>query len=132
MSVAEAFVRLRGNPGTGGFVKYALLIYKTDSYGDQLSGEALLKAADAFEAEVRALRNVSGVVRLQGEETATTVRVNEGRPLLTDGPFVDSKEVLGGLFLLDVANLDEATAVAARLQGHEPSGLAIEVRPVVE
>jgi hypothetical protein len=113
-------------------VKYALLIYKTDSYGDQLSGEALLEAADAFEAEVRALPNVSGVVRLQGEETATTVRVGEGKTLLTDGPFVDSKEVLGGLFLLDVANLDQATAIAAQLQEHDPGGLAIEVRPVVE
>jgi hypothetical protein len=113
-------------------VKYALLIYKTGSYGDQLSGEAVLEVADAFEAEVRALPNVSGVVRLQGEETATTVRVDGGKTLLTDGPFLDSKEVLGGLFLLDVANLDEATAVAARLQEDDPSGLAIEVRPVVE
>jgi hypothetical protein len=132
MSVSSIAVRLGGSPGTGGFVKYALLIYKTDSYGEQLSGEALLEAADAFEADVRALPNVSGVVRLQGEETATTVRVDGGKTLLTDGPFIDSKEVLGGLFLLDVANLDEATAVAARLQEDDPSGLAIEVRPVVE
>jgi hypothetical protein len=113
-------------------VKYALLIYKTGSYGAELSGDALLEAADIFEAEVRALPNVSGVVRLQGEETATTVRAHGGTTLLTDGPFLDSKEVLGGLFLLDAANLDEATAVAARLQKDDPSGLAIEVRPVVE
>ncbi len=113
-------------------MKYAMLIYKTASYGDLLSDEAVRQAADAFEAEVRALPTVSGVLRLQGVEAATTVRVGEGKTLLTDGPFVDSKESLGGLFVLDVANLDEATAIAARLQVSDPSGLAIEVRPVVE
>jgi hypothetical protein len=113
-------------------VKYAMLIYKTGSSRDLLSSEAMREAGDAMEAAIRALPNVSGVVRLRGIEAATTVRVDEGRTLLTDGPFVDSKEFLGGLFLLDVANLDEATAIAARLQEHDPSGLAIEVRPVVE
>jgi hypothetical protein len=113
-------------------VKYALLIYKAGSSRDLLSSEAMKQAGDAMEAKIRALPNVSGVVRLRGIEAATTVRVDEGRALLTDGPFIDSKEFLGGLFLLDVANLDEATAIAGRLQEHDPSGLAIEVRPVVE
>ena len=112
-------------------MKYALLIYKTGSSRDLLSSEAMREAGDAMEADIRALPNVSAVVRLQGIEAATTVRFDQGRTLLIDGPFIDSKEFLGGLFLLDVANLDEATAIASRLQEHDPSGLAIEVRPVV-
>jgi hypothetical protein len=108
-----------------------MLIYKAGSSRELLSSEAMKQAGDAMEANIRALPNVSGVVRLKGIEAATTVRVEEGKALLTDGPFIDSKEFLGGLFLLDVANLDEATAIAARLQEHDPSGLAIEVRPVL-
>jgi hypothetical protein len=112
-------------------VKYALLIYLSSSSPDSLSGDALRRAQDAVEAEVRALPNVSDVVRLHDIESATTVRVEEGKTLLTDGPFVDSKEFLGGLFVIDVANLDEATATAARFQDGRPAGTWIEVRPVV-
>jgi hypothetical protein len=113
-------------------VKYAMLIYKTEGARDLLSAEALQQDADAFEAEVRALPSVSAVMRLQDVEAATTVRVEGGKTLLTDGPFVDSKEYVGGLFVVDVANLDEAIAIAAQLQEDRPSGLAIEVRPLVE
>src|SRR5258705_9037192 len=69
-------------PGTGGFVKYALLIYKAGSSRDLLSSEAMKQAGDAMEAKIRALPNVSGVVRLKGIEAATTVRIDEGRALL--------------------------------------------------
>ena len=111
-------------------MKYALLIYNAGWARDLLSGEALQRVEDAF-AEVLALPSVSGAVQLQGVGAATTVRVEDGKTLLTDGPFVDSKEFLGGLFLFEGANLDEAIAVAARLQECRPGG-AIEVRPIVE
>ncbi|MDQ4026397.1 MAG: YciI family protein, partial [Actinomycetota bacterium] len=69
--------------------------------------------------------------QLQMPETATTVRVADGETLLTDGPFVDAKEYLGGIFLLEADNLDAATALAARVPAARMGG-AVEVRPVVE
>jgi hypothetical protein len=67
---------------------------------------------------------------LQPAETATCVRVAGGRTLMTDGPFADTKEVLGGLFLLEAANLDEVLEVAARVPATRFGGV-VEVRPVV-
>jgi hypothetical protein len=74
---------------------------------------------------------VSGWLRLQPAESATTVTLEGRRTLLTDGPFVDSKEFLGGLILIEADNLDGALAVAAELQGVAGTA-AIEVRPVFE
>ena len=111
-------------------MKYAFVIYNNGWARDVVSGDELKRVEDAF-LEVLALPNVSVPVRLQGVETATTVRVENGKALLTDGPFVDSKEFLGGLFLFEGANLDEAIDVAARLQAARPGG-AIEVRPIAD
>jgi hypothetical protein len=69
-------------------------------------------------------------VLLQPAETATCVRVAGGRTLMTDGPFADTKEVLGGLFLIEAANLDEAIELAARIPVTRYHGV-VEVRPVV-
>ena len=68
--------------------------------------------------------------QLQPAETATCVRVAGGRTPMTDGPFADTKEVLGGLFLIEAANLDEAIEVAARIPVARLGGV-VEVRPVV-
>ncbi len=75
--------------------------------------------------------NVSGWVRLHLVESATTVRHEDGRTLLTDGPFVDSKEYLAGLIVVEAANLDEALTAAGEFQAARPSG-AIEVRPILD
>ena len=75
--------------------------------------------------------NVSGWVRLLSPESTTTVTLGERTTLLTDGPFVDSKEFLGGFILIEADNLDEALAVAAELQLLDVTA-AIEVRPVFE
>ena len=69
-------------------------------------------------------------VQLQPAETATCVRVAGGRTLMTDGPFADTKEVLGGLYLVEAANLDEAIELAARIPAARLGGV-VEVRPVV-
>jgi hypothetical protein len=69
-------------------------------------------------------------MQLQPAETATSVRVAGGRTLMTDGPFADTKEVLGGLFLIEAANLDEAIELAARIPAARFGG-TVEVRPVV-
>jgi hypothetical protein len=82
-------------------------------------------------AEVLARPNVTSWMRLQSIESATTLSSPGGKTLLTDGPFVDSKEYLGGLIIVEAANLDEALAVAGELQDLR-SGGAIEVRPIFE
>jgi hypothetical protein len=109
-------------------MKYALLIYGTIPDRDSQSAEerATLKA---IVDEVLARPHVTGWLRLQDVETATTLRYEQGASLLTDGPFVDSKEFLGGFILVEADNLDGALAVAEELQDARAAG-AIEVRPV--
>jgi hypothetical protein len=82
-------------------------------------------------AEVLARPGVTGWLRLQDAESATTVRHEQGTTLLTDGPFVDSKDFLGGFILVEAENLDGALAVASELEELLKAG-AIEVRPVRE
>jgi hypothetical protein len=74
---------------------------------------------------------VSGGAQLQDAETATTVRVEDGNTLTTDGPFAETKEALGGFYLLDAPDLDAAIELAARIPAARLGG-AIEIRPVVE
>jgi hypothetical protein len=75
--------------------------------------------------------SVIGGEQLQPVETATTVRVRDGETLLTDGPFVDAKEHLGGYCLVEADDLDGALEIAARIPAARMGG-AIEVRPLVE
>jgi hypothetical protein len=74
---------------------------------------------------------VVGGEQLQPVETATTVRVRNGQTLLTDGPFVDAKEHLGGYYLVDADDLDAALEIAARIPAARMGG-AVEVRPLLE
>jgi hypothetical protein len=67
---------------------------------------------------------------LVASETAKSVRVREGKPIVTDGPFAETREVLGGFYMIEVANLDEAIAIAARHPGQRFGG--VEIRPVLE
>ena len=104
-------------------MQYALLIYSTEE-----STPEERRAVEAGVAPVLARPYVTNWARLHAPQSATTVRQQQGETLLTDGPFVDSKEFLGGLIFIDVDNLDVALAVAAELQALRPSS-AIEVRP---
>src|SRR5690242_9185732 len=102
-------------------MKYALLIYANENGAPD----------PAISAEYRAIADAAGTIggeQLQPSGTATTVRVAGGETLTTDGPFSETKEVLGGFFLIDAADLDEALAVAARVPAAR-SGGAVEVRP---
>ena len=111
-------------------MKYALLIHDkpgshealADAERDAVYGEYFALSADA--------RCVGGA-QLQPVEMATTVRVQDGRTLTTDGPFADTKEVFGGYFVFDVADVDEAIELAARIPAARLGG-AIEIRPLVE
>jgi hypothetical protein len=72
-----------------------------------------------------------GSGQLQPVETATTVRVQDGKTLTTDGPFADTKEVFGGYYLFEADNLDEAIELAGRIPAARLGG-AVEVRPLME
>ncbi len=111
----------------GAQMKYALLAYSSGPG----SGERRTDEIPPAIAAVLERPTVTGWVRLQPAESATTVTLEARRTLLTDGPFVDSKEFLGGLILVDADNLDGALAVATELQ-ELGSTAAIEVRPVLE
>lgn len=113
-------------------MKYALLIYSNDA------PEAFAGLSDAereaITAEYMAIAEQEGTLggaRLEPVTTATTVRVQDGRVLTTDGPFAETKEALGGFYLLEAADLDAALEVAGRIPAARLGG-AIEVRPLVE
>jgi hypothetical protein len=113
-------------------MQYMLLIYSDPSGWDTMSEAdqgALYGAYGAFTEELQASgKHVAGDA-LQGLETATSVRVRDGETLTTDGPFAETKEVLGGYYLIDVETLDEALEWAAKLPGSWYG--TVEVRPVV-
>jgi hypothetical protein len=88
----------------------------------------------AITGEYMAIAQAPGVLggnRLQPPETATTVRVQDGRTLTTDGPFAETKEAVGGYYLFEADDLDAAIELAARIPAARMGG-AVEVRPVVE
>ncbi len=111
-------------------MKYALLIYGTIADRDSASADDTARI-NARVAGVLERPQVTGWLRLGDVEAATTLRREHGTSLLTDGPFVDSKEFLGGFIVVEADNLDGALAVAAELQDIRTGG-AIEVRPVRE
>ncbi len=80
---------------------------------------------------IRRLPGVVGGAQLQPVDTATTVRVQDGETLLTDGPFIDAKEHLGGYLVIEADDLDAALEIAARIPAARMGG-AVEVRPLVE
>jgi hypothetical protein len=85
-------------------------------------------------ADYQALNATPGVTpgqALDAPETATTVRVRDGKTLTTDGPFVEIKEAIGGYLLLEAENLDDAIAVAARIPAARLGG-GVEIRPIME
>jgi hypothetical protein len=111
-------------------LRYALLIYTNTDTLDCTPAEERDRINAEIE-EVLARPNVTGWLRLQNVESATTVRSERGRTLLTDGPFVDSKDFLGGFIVVEAENLDGALATAGELQELRTVG-AIEIRPVRE
>lgn len=111
-------------------MKYALLAYSNFEARDQRTDEQQRRINSGI-AEVLARPNVSGWLRLHDADSATTVRHERGKTLLTDGPFVDSKDFLGGFIVVEADNLDGAIAVADELQQLQGTQ-AIEVRPVLD
>jgi hypothetical protein len=114
-------------------MKYVLLFVGTmedqEKWDAQTREEAMASYAKAGEWFMKYSKagKITGGEELQGPTSATTVRVENGKPILTDGPFIESKEVIGGFAVIDVADLDEALAMAKDWPGGP-----VEVRPVVD
>jgi hypothetical protein len=111
-------------------MQYAMLIYAEPGYTDALSedeGKAVFADYVALGEDPR----TRGGAQLQPIETATTVRMQEGQTLTTDGPYAETKEVFVGYYVFEADNLDEAIELAARIPAARLGG-AIEVRPLVE
>lgn len=111
-------------------MQYALMIYEKPGAYDPLSDEER-QAVNGEYIAIGQDERVTAGAQLQPVHTATTVRVQDGRMLTTDGPFADTKEVFGGYYLLDAVDLDAALEVAARIPAARLGG-SVEVRPLVE
>jgi len=114
-------------------MRYMLLIYGDESQGADVSEaeqQAIMQKWFAYDREMREAGVTNQGEALQPTPTATSVRVNGGQPLVTDGPFAETREQLGGYYVLDVESLDEATELAARIPGAAHG--AVELRPAYE
>ena len=115
-------------------MKYLLTIYSDESRWADMSDEDSAKLMAAYEAFGREAAG-AGVLRggegLQPTATATTVRVRDGETMLTDGPFAETREQLGGYYLLECKDIDEAAGWAAKVPYLGEDG-SVEVRPIVD
>jgi hypothetical protein len=113
-------------------MRYLLLIHPGASHArfDTLDEDAQAEILRAY-LDVADAPGVVGSHQLHPPDTATTVRVQDGRTLTTDGPFIEAKEAVGGFVLFEADDLDGAIGLAARIPAARMGG-AVEVRPVVE
>lgn len=114
-------------------MQYLLLIYDEEAKWNGIPAaeqQKIYQRYGAFSEEVRTAGQLLGANQLQPISTATTVRVRNGKRVVTDGPFAETKEQLGGYYLVQAKDLDEAMSIAARIPSAEMG--SIEVRPVVE
>jgi hypothetical protein len=114
-------------------MKYMLLCYDDEQAWEQ-AGQAALNDAMQEAVELTHELDARGqylmAAPLQEASTAATVRVRNGKPLVTDGPFAETREVLGGFYLIDVQDLNEAISVAQRHPGARVG--SVEIRPLME
>ncbi|HEX7121379.1 MAG TPA: YciI family protein [Gemmatimonadaceae bacterium] len=113
-------------------MKYLCLIYRDEHALATMSPEQLGTIRGeylAFADDIRSRGNLVAGQALQPSTAATTIRVRDGKVLTTDGPFAETKEQLGGFFLIEAKDLNEAIQLAARIPGARFG--AVEVRPVM-
>ncbi len=114
-------------------MQYLLLIYSDDNAEPQpgtAEGDAHFNAYMKFTEDVAQKNLMRGSNALDGVSTATTVRVRTGKTETTDGPFAETKEQLGGYYLLDCKDLDEAIQYAAKIPSAKLG--SVEVRPIIK
>lgn len=111
-------------------MKYMLLIYTDEKAWAPGEAEQCYRDSTQLTHELNAKRQYLGASPLHPVATATSVRVRQGKRLVSDGPFAETREQLGGYFLIDAADLDEAIDIAARIPGARKG--TVEVRPLME
>jgi hypothetical protein len=113
-------------------MKYALTIYGDEAQRENATPEQMQEVSQAYGAVTQEMQDNGVLVAGEGlypTPTATTLRVREGDRQVTDGPFAETKEQLGGFYVLDVKDLDEAIEWAAKIPGAQLG--SVEIRPVM-
>jgi hypothetical protein len=126
MSIRSVPVRLQGKEDTP--MQYLLLTYESESRWAKGYEPAEMAAYGAFSNEFN--KAIKGGNALQPTSTATTVRVRDGKRLTTDGPFAETKEQLGGFYLIEAKDLDEAIHMAGKIPAARHG--CVEVRPIMK
>jgi hypothetical protein len=111
-------------------MKYMLLIYMGEQAMNQEEREHCYVESTQLARDLHANGQYLAANPLHPVSTATSVRVRDGKPVVTDGPFAETREQLGGYFLIDAKNLDEAISIAARIPAARLG--TVEIRPVME
>ena len=114
-------------------MRYLLAIYENEKAWEsmpQAEANAVMGEYFAFTEGIKKAGNYVAGEALQPVATATTVRIKDGKRLTTDGPFAETREQLGGFYLVEARNIDEAVAIASRIPAARTG--CIEIRPVVD
>jgi hypothetical protein len=111
-------------------MKYMLLIYADEQAWTETEREQCYKESTELAHELNSKGQFLAASPLQPVSTATSIRVRDGKRLVIDGPFAETREQLGGFFLVDAKDLDEALEIAARIPAARKG--TVEIRPVVE
>lgn len=111
-------------------MKYMLLIYQGENPLNESERQDCYQESTKLAKDLHAAGKYISANPLHPVSTATSVRIRDGKRLVTDGPFAETREYLGGYFLIDAKDLDEAIGIAARIPGARKG--TVEVRPVIE
>jgi hypothetical protein len=111
-------------------MKYMLLVYSDEKAWTESAREHCYAESVDLTHQLKSNGHYLGANPLQPVATATSVRVRDGKRLVTDGPFAETREQLGGYFLIDARDLDEAIGIAAKIPGARVG--TIEIRPLLE
>lgn len=111
-------------------MKYMLLIYLEENALSETEREQCYAESAQLAQQLNLKGQYLATAPLHPISTATSVRVRDGKPLVTDGPFAETREQLGGFFLIDAQDLDAAIAIAAQIPGAQVG--TVEIRPVIE
>ena len=111
-------------------MRYLLLVYLDEKALNETEREECYQESTQLTHDLHSTGNYVAAAPLHPVSTATSVRVRDGKRLVTDGPFAETREQLGGYFLIEAHDLDEAMGIAARIPGARKG--TIEIRPVME
>jgi hypothetical protein len=111
-------------------MKYMLLIYMEENALNETERQHCYQESTQLAHELKADGRFLATAPLQPVSMSTSIRVRDGKRLVTDGPFAETREHLGGFFMVDAKNLDEAIGIAGRIPGARVG--TVEIRPVIE